>query len=119
MTYHEMIHIPDETLAVFEKFEQDYLADVFRIWDCYAQDWADPFITVFRFENDDVLVWCDEEGPKCECGPIDMSGYSETIQCLKNRSASEEKCICWLRDDGFNAFIGQHIFARDLLEMLA
>ena len=38
MTYHEMIHIPDETLAMFEKFEQDYLADVFRIWDCYAQD---------------------------------------------------------------------------------
>lgn len=30
-----------------------------RVWNCYAQDWLDGFATVFRFENDNLLVWND------------------------------------------------------------
>lgn len=39
--------ISNEVVELFEEFDGDYLADVFRVWDCDAQDWLDGTTTVF------------------------------------------------------------------------
>ena len=33
--------ISNEVVELFEEFDDDYLADVLRPWDCDAQDWLD------------------------------------------------------------------------------
>lgn len=118
MTYHEMIHIPDETLAVFEEFEQDYLADVFRIWDCYAQDWADPFVTLFRFESDDVLVWCDNGRLHYRIGPIDTNTTARQIPVSFDIENADTSCLAWVSDPGFSDYLGQQSNAQNLLQFM-
>lgn len=51
MTGENSITIPDDVRTAFAAFDDDYLADVFRVWNCDTQNWFDSTTTVFRFEN--------------------------------------------------------------------
>ena len=42
--------INNEVVELLEEFDDDYLADVFRIWDYDAQDWCGNYPILFRFE---------------------------------------------------------------------
>ena len=54
MTEETAITIPDDVRAAFMAFDDDYLADVLRLWDYDLKCWHDPYMIVFRFESDEV-----------------------------------------------------------------
>lgn len=68
--------ISNEIVELFEEFDDDFLADVFRVWDCDTQDWYDGTTTVFRFEGDDLLVWNEMGGLKAMRGAVDTQVFS-------------------------------------------
>ncbi len=54
------------------RFKNDHLVEVFRIWDCYAQDWIANSPTLLRFESDDAVVHVDTDGAiDVIVGPVD------------------------------------------------
>lgn len=42
---------------------EDYLADVFRVWNCDEERWMGSTPIVLRFENEDVLVRASTQDP--------------------------------------------------------
>ena len=46
MTEETAITIPDDVRAAFMAFDDDYLADVLRLWDCDLKCWHDPYMIV-------------------------------------------------------------------------
>ena len=106
MTEETAITIPDDVRAAFMAFDDDYLADVLRLWDCDLKCWHDPSLFVFRFENDDVLVWQTTGTMKCKVGAVDTTtarcSFPENIEASIDRNA----CLCWLSDSSYRDYIG-------------
>ena len=48
MTEETAITIPDDMRAAFMAFDDDYLADVLRLWDCDLGDWCESFAIILR-----------------------------------------------------------------------
>lgn len=44
MTEETAITIPDDVRAAFMAFDDDYLADVLRLWDYDLKCWHDPYM---------------------------------------------------------------------------
>ena len=99
--------ISNEVVELFEEFDDDYLADVFRVWDCDAQDWHNGTTTVFRFENDDLLVWSEMGGLKAERGAVDTQAPIEEPL---------NACLVWRADPAFSEEIGNRRLCSTLLE---
>ena len=78
--------ISNEVVELFEEFDDDYLADVLRPWDCDAQDWLDHTTTVFRFENDDLLVWNEMGRLKAMRGIVDTQSFDASLLAPARRS---------------------------------
>ncbi|WP_251213061.1 hypothetical protein [Adlercreutzia murintestinalis] len=104
--------ISNEVVELFEEFDDDYLADVFRVWDCDAQNWQNGTTVVFRFENDDLLVWNVMGGLKAKRGAVD----TQKFQLGALIGASEESCIAWRSDSSFADLIGRAALSATLLE---
>lgn len=103
--------ISNEVVELFEEFDDDYLADVFRVWNCDAQDWHDGTTTLFRFENDDLLVWNEMGGLKAKRGAVD----TESFPLRPLIGANEESCITWRSDSSFADLIGRVALSATLL----
>lgn len=108
--------IPDDVCAAFMAFDDDYLADVLRLWDCDLRDWHDTHATIFRFESDDVIVWLDYRVLMCSRGAF---GNDASLDCLPQRvkaGINEDACLCWLRDKHYDDLVGSTHVSFDLLD---
>lgn len=108
--------IPDDMRTAFMAFDEDYLADVLRLWDCDFKCWHDSHATIFRFESDDVMVWLDEKVLMCCHGAFDNE---VSLGCLPHRvkaGIDMDSCLCWLRDKHYDELIGSTHVSFDLLE---
>lgn len=101
--------VSNEVVEAFQGFDDDYLADVLRVWDCYEQDWHDGFTTVFRFENDDLLVWKEMGGLKTKRGAVVTQNPIEL---------EPDACLSWMSDPGYSDLFGEKGLSTTLLESI-
>lgn len=113
------ITIPDDVRAAFMAFDDDYLADVLRLWDCDLRDWHDPVVVIFRFESDDILVWREMNTLRCQKGAVDATIARSSIPEIVEASIDIDACLCWLPDDSYSDFIGFTVIAHDLLQAMS
>lgn len=116
MTEVTAITIPDDVRAAFMAFDDDYLADVLRLWDCDIRDWHDPFALIFRFESDDVMVWCENKVMKHSIGAADDGNVRDHLPEALKVSIEPNACLCWLRDKNYDEIIGSSMVSRELLK---
>lgn len=90
--------IPDDVCAAFMAFDDDYLADVFRLWDCDLKCWHDPCMIVFRFEREDIMVWNENGTIMHRLGPVDTNSIGSALLDMVKTGFVRDTCICWLRD---------------------
>ena len=118
MTEGTTITIPDDVRDAFMAFEDDYLADVLRLWDCDLKCWHDPCMIVFRFENDDVLLWSEKGFLKSKRGAIDTE-VVDSEQCQLTLDPNNNNCLAWITDHRFSHLLGRKSKAKKLLRLLA
>lgn len=106
MTEETAITIPDDVRAAFMAFDNDYLADVFRVWNCDTQNWLDSTTAIFRFENDDLFVWCEMGYLKAKQGAMVTKNAIEI---------ESESCLVWISDPTFADLFGEKGLSSDLL----
>lgn len=115
MTEEIAITIPYDVRAAFMAFDDDYLADVLRLWDCDLKCWHDPYMIVFRFESEDVMVWSESSTLRHCAGAVDTSALAVTLPKAVMTGINSDACMCWLRDTRFNSYIGSVGTSLDLL----
>lgn len=115
MTKETAIAIPDDVCSAFAAFDDDYLADVLRLWDCDLKCWHDPYMIVFRFESEDVMVWCESSVLRHYAGAVDTSALAGAFPKAVMTGIDSDACLCWLRDTRFNSYIGSAGTSSDLL----
>lgn len=118
MSNEALSYISNEVAALFEEFEDDYLVDVFRVWDCDAQNWYGVCPIVFRFEQDDILVWRESSAFVAQIGPVDTSSAEESLSPLLELSILGEKCLSWKLDNEFAGLAGSKGIIPELLAQL-
>lgn len=116
MSNEVLTYISDETQSLFEEFNEDYLADVLRVWDCYAQEWFDAFITVFRFESDDLLVWNESGALKARKGSVLTDRFDKEAFPFSIEDADILDCLSWNLDESYGEHIGRAAISAALLE---
>jgi hypothetical protein len=107
--------ISNEVVELFEGFDNDYLADVLRVWDCDNQEWFDGAATVFRFESDDLLVWNIMGGLRVKRGAVDTQSFQQKSLI----GVAEDRCVAWRPDSSFGDLIGRAALSATLLESFA
>lgn len=110
--------ISNEVADLFAEFEGDILADVLRIWDCDAQDWLDGTTTIFRFENDDVLVWDEMGFLMARNGPVDTNTVKNDQVWHEGLQNDDHLCVCWRFAPEFSSFVGRSNCIGELLSTL-
>lgn len=115
MTEETAITIPEDVRAAFMALEDDYLADVLRLWDCELKCWHDPMVMIFRFESDDVLVWHEDSTLRCWRGAINDCGTSSLVPDGIEIAIDRSACLCWISDKSYNALIGETTASQRLL----
>lgn len=115
MTEETAIAIPDDVRTAFTAFDDDYLADVLRLWDCDLRKWHDSYATIFRFESDDILIWREEPVLKCWRGAIDDRDAISFLPISMHATIDKESCLCWISDNSYNALIGETTASQRLL----
>lgn len=101
------ITITDDVRDAFKAFDDDYLADVFRVWNCDTQNWLDSTTAIFRFENDDLFVWCEMGYLKAKQGAMVTQNAIEI---------ESESCLIWMSDPTFSDLFGERDLSSTLLE---
>ena len=112
------LSIPNETIKLFKEFDQDYLADVLSIWDCDTQNWFGSCITVFRFENDDLLIWNEIGSLKAKKGPVDTSKLDYSCFQELRKAFFKRACLCWRANSIFGNYLGKTGLELKLLDTL-
>ncbi len=118
MTEEIAIAIPDDVRAAFMALDDDYLADVLRLWDCDLKCWHDPCMIVFRFESDDVFLWSENGSLKSRRGAID-TGAVDAEQCQLTLDPNNRNCLSWITDHRFSHLLGRKSRTKKLLRLLA
>lgn len=101
------------TKEAFDERGEHILADLFRLWDCYAQSWVVRAPVLFRFESSDLMVSapCAQERC-CSFDPVDD-------QTGVNIVADEpDACLCWRRDPAYAQWAGEVISFPEVLGIL-
>lgn len=105
MSEENQIHIPETLSVAIHGLDDDYLADVLRPWDCYAQDWAARQILLCRFESNDLLIYPSPSGLNYRIGPIDTATFDASMTELIDADPNTT-CLCWRHDGEFRDAIG-------------
>lgn len=113
-----LIAIPEKTRSSFSDYEGTYLAEVFSLWDCYAQRWLDGSTMVYRYENQDLLTWLTDEGLQVRCGAVDTTNVDPTILELIGKGDAGDICVCWRSGERYRNLVGEHVNANEILGML-
>lgn len=116
MTEETTITIPDDVRAAFMALYDDYLADVLRLWDCDLKRWHEPFAMLFRFETDDIMVWCENEALRHSLGAVGDGNVSDHLPETVKASIKPDACLCWLRDKSYGEIIGSTMVSGELLK---
>lgn len=113
-------HAPKSDLVVVRDLCEGVLADVFGLWDCYGQDWADPSAVVLRFESEDMMVWRDEGVIQCKEGSVDVHAACAraALPDALRGSMDPDACLCWVTDESYACLIGKENIDQELMEML-
>ena len=106
-------YISNDVVELFAMFDNDVLADVLRVWNCDTQDWHDGTTTVFRFENDDLLVWNEMGGLRAVRGAVDTTSFD---YALLGEGTEQECCLAWRTDSSFAKLLGESSISSTLLE---
>ena len=101
--------------ATIKGFDGSYLADVLRPWDCYAQEWADRYMRILRFEEDDLFVWMQTGSIYAERGAIDTEAFDCGSKIAFDAKSVEDMCVCWRRDPAYGEACGYIERASKLL----
>lgn len=107
--------INSEVIALFKEFDDEYLADVLRIWDCDAGEWCDIFTIVYRFENNDLLVWKDSDKLCARIGAVETDSMINLIPQTSEGIRPAEVCLSWRFDRGYDELIGRIGVASEIL----
>ena len=118
MTEETAITIPDDVRAALMAFDDDYLADVLRLWDCDLKRWHDPYMIVFRFESDDIFFWNEKGSLKSRRGAVgteivDAERYQLTLD------PNNRNCLSWIKDHRFSHLLGKKGKTKKILKLLA
>lgn len=116
MTKKTLLKLSGELKAIIDGFDGCYLADVLRPWDCYAQDWADRYMRILRFEEDDLLVWMQADSMHVEIGAIDTNAFNCGSKMAPDAKPTEDMCLCWRRDPAYAEACGYIERASKLLD---
>ena len=84
-----------------DEMQPDYLAEIYRIWNCDRCRWALMSPLLFRLESDDYLVWSEDDEMLSTKGAIDTQHFSDdyTRFCEQDQAESNtQDAYCWLRD---------------------
>ncbi|NBJ66054.1 hypothetical protein D5275_10045 [Adlercreutzia muris] len=100
-------HISNDVQRMFESMADDYLADVFRPWDCFEQTWFDDYTHLFRFESDDLLIWMIDGVLQARRGAIATSDFELTNMICQIKDPDEDDCLSWIPDRAYSELIGQ------------
>ncbi|MEQ3363429.1 hypothetical protein [Raoultibacter massiliensis] len=106
MTSEAQTNTSDVLHEAFCKFDDDYLADVLRPWDCYEQDWYDNKTVLYRFESDDLLAREMPSGLLYEIGPIDTDAFDMRLVVESKPESASDTCVCWRHAAGYENLIG-------------
>ena len=106
--------INNEVVELLEEFDDDYLADVFRIWDYDAQDWCGNYPILFRFEKNDLILRNNAGEFSARTGSIDTIDSTGAM-----RETAEKKGVCWRRDSAWSGAIGMTSATHLILEYVA
>lgn len=106
--------ISNEVVELFEGFDGDYLADVLRVWDCDAQDWFDDMTAIFRFETDDLLVWCEAGTIMAVRGAVETRVFD-----LWDLVDDDDRCLSWRYDPMFGDLVGSTHSSRRIVRSFA
>lgn len=111
--------ISNEVADLFAEFDGDSLADVLRLWDCDTQDWIDGTTMIFRFENDDLLVWNEMGALRASKGAFDTASSSPSA--IPSLQLAEDKgtCLVWRPDLSFASYLGESNLSQSLLNVFA
>lgn len=112
-------YISNEVADLFAQFNSDTLADVLRLWDCVAQEWVDGTTTVFRFENDDLLVWNEMGRLRARKGAVDTASFDPSVTPSVQVAEDNGPCFAWRPDFSFNSYLGESKLSKSLLDVFA
>lgn len=116
MNEEALIFIPNDAIATIKAFDNDYLAEVLRLWDCYRNDWHDPCTIIFRFESDDILVWNEQGSLRGKVGAVAESNLETSTPDVIKASIETDTCLCWLHDRSYSKLIGSTNVCNYLLD---
>lgn len=112
MTKESKIKSTQKLIEALRGFDNDYLADVFRPWDCCTQNWHDTRTVLLRFESNDLLISFDKPGAIFEIGAVDTNAFVGIDACM---AADEECCLCWRRASAYQELVGTKKAGNSLL----
>ena len=84
--------------------------EVIRLWDCDEQRWVLRAPAVIRFDDDDLLAWCEGGGcVELRWGPVATTGRPGEAETagLPSWAVDDEACLTWRRDPGASCFAGE------------
>ncbi len=111
-----LIFIPDDIFVAIKAFDNDYLAEVLRLWNCDLGDWHDPCTMIFRFESNDILVWNEQSFLRGKVGAVVESNLETSTPDAIKASIETDTCLCWLHDRSYNKLIGSTNVCNYLLD---
>lgn len=110
--------IGSDIAVLIKGLDDEFLADVPRLWDCDAQDWFGESVIVFRFENEDLLVWRDDGKLHAHKGAVDTASFDPSILPMLHLVDSRETCLVWRPDPSCADCLGERALSRILLASL-
>lgn len=107
MSKSEFESIPEDLEIAYQLFAEDYLADVLRPWDCYAQDWHNDHTILYRFEKNDLLIYKSNHQTFYRIGPIDTSTFGQEMLSIIGINEWDAVCLSWNYADDLKKLIGR------------
>ena len=107
--------ISNVVVALLEELDNDFLADVLRLWDCETQDWYGRYPMVLRFESNDVLLWQDRAEINARTGAVDTSALDVLLPNALDPALTRNRCLSWRFASDYANLIGEKGLSTKLL----
>lgn len=114
-----LFFVSSEVADLFNGLAENSLADVLRVWDCDSNTWYDSFAAVFRFENDDLLVWYEHGSLQAKKGAIDTRELNPSFSEALTKALASGVCLSWRLDSDYSDLIGMEDLGSELVARVA
>lgn len=88
--------VPESAAAKATQLEDSELVEVWRIWDCYEEAWANLGLALYRYEVADLVIRESSAGSCAWIGAVDTQAR---VLASYDAQECERNCWQWLRDD--------------------